>query len=69
MIEDSNSTKEGDTPVRFGQEERVRHTGEGLIRSEGALADDPYWDDIMGEIHEDRKLERRDQFQGRQDCS
>lgn len=32
-----------------------RPPGEGLLRTEGALADDPYWDDIMDEIHRSRK--------------
>ena len=35
--------------------------GERLLRCEGALADDPYWDDIMEEIQQSRKLERRSQ--------
>ncbi len=33
--------------------------GEGLLRTEGALADDEEWDAIMAEIHQARKLERR----------
>lgn len=33
--------------------------GEGLLRTEGALADDEEWDGIMAEIHQNRKLERR----------
>ena len=33
--------------------------GEGLLRTEGALADDPHWDAIMEEVHRARKLERR----------
>lgn len=32
--------------------------GSGLLRTEGALADDPWWDDIMDEIRKARKLER-----------
>lgn len=35
--------------------------GERLLRCAGALADDPYWDDIMDEIQQSRKLERRSQ--------
>jgi hypothetical protein len=35
--------------------------GEGILRTAGALADDPYWDDIMEEIHKARKVERRPQ--------
>ena len=33
--------------------------GEGFQRTEGALADDAEWDDIMDEVHQARKLERR----------
>ena len=36
-------------------------TGEGFLRTEGALADDDEWDAIMDEIYEARKLERRSQ--------
>jgi hypothetical protein len=41
-----------------------RQPGEGFLRTEGALADDPYWDDIMDEIHRLRKLERRSVSEG-----
>ncbi|MGA2705705.1 MAG: hypothetical protein ABSH35_32065 [Isosphaeraceae bacterium] len=34
-------------------------TGEGFLRTEGALADDPYWDDIMEEVHKERKNDSR----------
>lgn len=34
-------------------------TGEGLLRTEGALVDDKEWDGIMAEIHQARRLERR----------
>ena len=33
--------------------------GSGLLRTEGALADDPYWDDIMEEIYQERKQDTR----------
>jgi hypothetical protein len=33
--------------------------GEGLRRSAGALADDPYWDGIMEEIYQARKRDTR----------
>ena len=33
--------------------------GDGFLRTEGALADDTEWDDIMEEIHMARKVERR----------
>ncbi len=35
-----------------------RKAGDGLLRTEGALADDPEWDAIMEEVHRSRKLER-----------
>ena len=53
--------------VADGQEVEVQVTirdkacgsGEGFLRTEGALADDDEWDGIMAEIHHGRKLERR----------
>jgi len=36
----------------------VPQPGDGLRRTEGALAEDPYWDHIMEEVHEARKRER-----------
>lgn len=36
-----------------------RPTGEGLIRTAGALADDTEWDGIMEEVHRERHPERR----------
>ena len=59
-----------DLGVAEGQEVEVqvklipkvaRKPGEGFLRTEGALADDPEWDSIMEEIHQARKLERRPQ--------
>jgi len=37
----------------------ARKWGESIRRTAGALADDPQWDAIMEEIHQQRKLERR----------
>jgi hypothetical protein len=37
----------------------TRQAGEGLLRTEGALADDPHWDGIMEEIYRERKRETR----------
>ena len=37
--------------------------GDGLRRSAGALADDPFWDGIMDEVQQARKSERRPQFE------
>ena len=38
---------------------RTRPLGEGLLRTEGALADDPEWDQIMHDIYQDRKRDTR----------
>ena len=35
--------------------------GDDILRTAGALADDPYWDGIMEEVHQARKTERRAQ--------
>ena len=35
-----------------------RTLGDGFVRTAGALADDPYWDDIMADVHREGKLER-----------
>ncbi len=35
-----------------------RKTGEGFLRTEGALQGDSEWDAIMAEIHQTRKQER-----------
>ena len=57
-----------DPGVAEGQEVEVQmkvvpkstqKTGEGFLRTEGALADDTEWDAIMEEIYQSRKLERR----------
>ena len=40
-----------------------RPWGEGILRTAGALADDPEWDVIMEKIYLDRKLNRRPQME------
>lgn len=58
-----------DLGVAEGQEVEVqvrivppaRKWGEGILRTAGALADDPEWDTIMEQIYQDRKVERRHQ--------
>jgi len=37
----------------------IHRSGEGLLRTEGALVDDEEWDAIMAEIYAARKLEGR----------
>ena len=41
-----------------------RQSGEGFLRTEGALADDPHWDAIMEEVYQERKNESRKEFPG-----
>jgi hypothetical protein len=57
-----------DPGVAEGQEVEVqvkliakssRKPGEGFLRTEGALADDPYWDAIMEDIYQERKKDTR----------
>ena len=49
--------QEVEVQVRTVSEAR-QQPGAGLLRTEGALADDSEWDAIMEEIHRARKLER-----------
>jgi hypothetical protein len=51
--------QEVEVSVRTVAPSQTRRPGEGFMRTEGALADDPHWDAIMAEIHRSRKLERR----------
>ena len=39
-----------------------RKPGEGLLRTEGALADDTEWDAIMEEIYQERKRDTRQEI-------
>jgi hypothetical protein len=43
-------------------EESEGNWRDNVMRTAGALADDPDWDRIMAEIHESRKIERRSQM-------
>lgn len=60
-----------DLGVPEGQEVEVRvkivppkgKWGEGILRTAGALADDPHWDAIMDEVYRSRKIERRPQME------
>jgi hypothetical protein len=51
--------QEVEVTVRTIPHAPVRQPGEGLLRTEGALADDSEWDDIMEEIYQARKHDRR----------
>ena len=52
-----------DVEVQVTIVQPARKWGEGILRTAGALADDPEWDTIMEQIHQDRKLERRPQLE------
>ena len=60
-----------DLGVADGQEVEVqikiilpaRKWGDGILRTAGALADDPDWDAIMEEVHRARQIERRPQME------
>ena len=45
--------------VRMVSSIKATRTGEGFLLTEGALADDPYWDAIMEEVHQERKSDSR----------
>ena len=45
--------------VRTVSSIKATRTGEGFLLTEGALADDPYWDAIMEEVHQERKNDSR----------
>jgi hypothetical protein len=51
--------QEVEVSVRPILEAHVRKPGEGLIRTEGALVDDLYWDAIMEEVYQERKNDTR----------
>lgn len=39
--------------------EADRKPGDGFLRTEGALAHDPYWDEIIEQIYRERKSDTR----------
>lgn len=63
---------EEDLGVADGQDVEVeikvatpqRKWGEGILRTAGALADDPHWDAIMEQVHRARKAPRRPRLDG-----
>jgi hypothetical protein len=61
LTEDSglDEGQEVEISVRSMPSGTSRQPGEGLLRSEGALADDPYWDAIMEEVYLERKNDTR----------
>ena len=51
--------QEVEITVRMVSSIKPTRTGEGFLLTEGALADDPYWDAIMEEVHQERKNDSR----------
>ena len=41
--------------VRLVSSNKPTRTGEGSLVTEGALADDPYWDVIMAQMRQERR--------------
>lgn len=58
---DADDGQEVEITVRNVSSATSRRSGEGFLRTEGALADDSEWDSVMDEIYRARKLERRPQ--------
>ncbi len=54
LTEDSGLAEGQSVEVRVRTIATGAAAGAGLLRTEGALADDPYWDDIMDEIYQER---------------
>lgn len=61
LQEDLGVAEGQEVEVQVKTIEQPRKWGEGILRTAGALADDPYWDAIMEEVHHARKVERRPQ--------
>lgn len=45
--------------IQITTKRKTRPLGDGLLRTEGALANDPEWDQIMHDIYLDRKRDTR----------
>jgi hypothetical protein len=61
LDEDLGASDGQEVEVQVKLVQPARKWGDGILRTAGALADDPYWDDIMEEIYQARKIERRPQ--------
>jgi len=51
--------QEVEVSVRTVSPADSRQPGEGFLRTEGALGDDPHWDSIMEEVYRERKNDSR----------
>lgn len=59
LAEDLGLAEGQDVEVQVKILPPARKWGEGILRTAGALADDPHWHAIMETIYRERKLERR----------
>lgn len=64
LTEDLGLTEGQEVEVRVEVVPAGKVWGEGILRSAGALANDPHWDGIMEEIQQVRKRDRRPQMEG-----
>ena len=63
LDEDPGLAEGQDVEIILKAARAQRAWGEGILRTAGALADDPHWDGIMEEIYQDRKRDRRPQME------
>ncbi len=61
LVEDLGVPEGQDVEVQIKVISSAGSWGQGILRTAGALVDDPYWDGIMEEVHQARKAERRPQ--------
>jgi hypothetical protein len=61
LDEDLGVTEGQEVEVQVRLVPPTKTWGDGILRTAGAIADDPHWDAIMDEIHHARKVERRPQ--------
>lgn len=59
LTEDLGLAEGQDVEVQVKILQPTRKWGEGILRTAGALADDPHWDAVMEQIYQERKRERR----------
>ena len=63
LAEDLGLAEGQEVEVQVSIRPPAKNWGQGVLRTAGALADDPYWDAIMEEIYKERKIERRPQME------
>jgi hypothetical protein len=58
LAEDLGLAEGQEVEVRVNVLPPANKWGDGILRTAGALADDPYWDAIMEEVYQSRKIDR-----------